>query len=143
LKKKLLRVFGDSRMMNDLILGHSFVTNLRRLCENPEKPHEWEDPGNARGKVSVQMHGYPGGRVKTLITAIEAGLFVHYTPHVVICQIGGNGCSNKFFDEKAHSCSYDHATFFRLGSRVVGVMIHLSFLLIGTLPLLHLGCLVV
>jgi hypothetical protein len=71
-------------MMNVLILGHSFVTNLRRLCENPEKPHEWEDPGNARGKVSVQMHGYPGGRVKTLITAIEAGLFVHYTPHVVI-----------------------------------------------------------
>ena len=71
-------------MMNVLILGHSFVTNLRRLCENPEKPHEWEDPGNAHGKVSVQMHGYPGGRVKTLITAIEAGLFVHYTPHVVI-----------------------------------------------------------
>ena len=71
-------------MMNVLILGHSFVTNLRRLCENPEKPHEWEDPGNARGKVSVQMHGYPGGRVNTLITAIEAGLFVHYTPHVVI-----------------------------------------------------------
>lgn len=68
-------------MMNVLILGHSFATNLRRLCENPEKPHEWEDPGNARGKVSVQMHGYPGGRVKTLITAIEAGLFVHYTPH--------------------------------------------------------------
>ena len=63
--------------MNVLILGHSFVTNLRRLCENPEKPHEWEDPGNARGKVSVQMHGYPGGRVKTLITAIEVGLFVH------------------------------------------------------------------
>ena len=33
------------------------------------------------------------------------------------------------------------ATFFRLGSWVVGVMIHLSFLLIGTLPLLHLGSL--
>jgi hypothetical protein len=74
---------------------------MHLLCENPEKPHEWEDPGNAHGKVSVQMHGYPGGRVKTLITAIEAGLFVHYTPHVVICQIEGNaGCSNTFFDEK-------------------------------------------
>jgi hypothetical protein len=60
-------------LMNVLILGHSFVSNLRRLCENPGKPHEWEDPVNARGKVSVQMHGYPGGRVKTLITAIEAG----------------------------------------------------------------------
>jgi len=71
------------------------------LGEDSEKPHEWEDPGNARGKVSVHMHGYPGGYVKTLITAIEAGLFVHYTPQVVICQIGGNDCSNNFFDEKA------------------------------------------
>ena len=95
-------------MMNVLILGHSFVTNLRRLCENPEKPHEWEDSGNARGKVSVQMHGYPGGHVKTLITAIEAGLFVHYTPHVVICQIEGNaGCSNTFFDEKSFETDLD------------------------------------
>ena len=89
-------------MMNVLILGHSFVTNLRRLCENPEKPH-----GNARGKVSVQMHGYTGGYVKTLITAIEAGLFVHYTPHEIICQIGGNDCSNKFFDEKAFETDLD------------------------------------
>ena len=47
------------------------------------------------GKVSVHMHGYSGGYVKTLITAIEARLFVHYTPLVVICQIGGNDCSNK------------------------------------------------
>ena len=94
-------------MMNVLGLRHSFVTNLRRLCEDPKKPHEWKDPGNARGKVSVQMHGYPGGYVKTLMTAIEAGLFVHYTPHEVICQIGGNDCSNKFFDEKAFETDLD------------------------------------
>lgn len=77
-------------MMNVLVLGHSFVTNLRRLCEYPRKPHEWEDPGNARGKVSVQMHGYSNGPVQPQITAIEAGLFVHYNPHVVICEIAGN-----------------------------------------------------
>ena len=67
-----LSAFSSSyRQVNVLILGHSFVTNSRRLCENPEKPHEWEDPGNARGKVSIQMHGYPGGRVKTLITQLR------------------------------------------------------------------------
>jgi len=77
------------------------------LGEDPEKPHEWEDPGNARGKVSVHMHGYPGGYIKTLIMAIGAGLFVHYTPQVVICQIGGNDRSNKFFDEKAFETDLD------------------------------------
>lgn len=88
-------------MMNILVLGHSYVENLRRLCENRRKPHTWENPSNAHGKVSVQMHGYPGATFKRLTEAIEAGLFVHYSPHVVICQIGSNDCDRYSFDETA------------------------------------------
>jgi hypothetical protein len=31
-----------------------------------ENPHQWGNPSNARGKVRVHMHGYPGGTVKML-----------------------------------------------------------------------------
>ena len=90
------------------VLGHSFVENLRRLCEDEGESHKWEDPSNARGKVSVSMHGYPGGTVKRLTAAVEAGLFVHYNPHVVICQIGGNDCSNRYFDSEAFESDVDN-----------------------------------
>ena len=40
-------------MLNILVLGHSCDENLRRLCEDERKPHQWEDPSNVRGKVSV------------------------------------------------------------------------------------------
>lgn len=49
-------------------------------------------------KVSVDLHGYRGGNIKTLIAAVNSGLFLHYLPHVVICQIGGNDCSADRFD---------------------------------------------
>jgi hypothetical protein len=62
-----------------LVLGLSYVENLRLLCEDRSKPHQWENTSNARGKVSVQMHGYSGGTVKRLTKAIDTGLFVHYT----------------------------------------------------------------
>jgi hypothetical protein len=39
-----------------------------------------------------------------------------------------------------HSCPTDHATFFRLGSWVVGVMIHLSFLLMESLNRSQYNC---
>lgn len=94
-------------MLNILILGHSYVENLRRLCENWRKPHQWEDPSNCRGKVSVQMHGYSGGHVHTLTSAINSGLFVHYNPHVVIMQIGSNDCSVSKFDERAFETALD------------------------------------
>lgn len=94
-------------MLNILVLGHSYVENLRRLCEDERKPHQWEDPSNVRGKVSVQMHGYPGGTIKRLTTAIETGLFVHYNPHVIICQIGSNDCIWRSFDRKAFEQDLD------------------------------------
>ena len=46
------------------------------------------------------MHGYPGGTVKMLTAEVEAGLFVHYKT-CVVCQIGGNDCSGKYFDKIA------------------------------------------
>ena len=66
-----------------------------------ENPHQWGNPSNARGKVRVHMHGYPGGTVKMLTAEVEAGLFVHYKTCIVICQIGGNYCSGKYFDKIA------------------------------------------
>ena len=84
------RVSG--KMLNVLILGHSFVENVRMLCDSNGKPHKWQDPNNCRGKVSVHFNGYPGGAVSKLTTAVEAGLFLRYLPDVVICQIGGNDC---------------------------------------------------
>lgn len=66
-------------MLNVLVLGHSYVEKLRLLCEDRSKPHQWEDPSNARGKVSVHMHGYSGGTVKRLTKAIDTGL---YNPYV-------------------------------------------------------------
>ena len=95
-------------MLNVLVLGHSYVENLRLLCEDRSKPHQWEDPSNAPGKVSVQMHDYSGGTVKRLTKAIDTGLFVHYNPHVVICQIGGNDCSSECFDIAAFKTDLDN-----------------------------------
>jgi len=87
-------------MLNVLVLGHSFIEQLRKLYEDDRKPHQWEDPTNCAGRLHVQFHGYPGGRANTLTKAIEGGLFIHYLPHIVILQIGGNDCSMWSFDEK-------------------------------------------
>jgi hypothetical protein len=74
-------------MLNVLVLGHSYVANLRRLCEDEGKPHHWENPSNARGKVGVHMHGYPGGTVKMLTAEVEAGLFFHYNFEIIYLNI--------------------------------------------------------
>ena len=87
-------------MLNVLVLVHSYVVNLRRLCEDEGKPHQWENPTNARGKVRVHMHGYPCGTVKMLTAEVEAGLFIHYKT-CIVCQIGCNDCSGKYFDKIA------------------------------------------
>ena len=39
--------------------------------------------------------------VKMLTAEVEAGLFLHYKTRVVIFQIGGNDCSEKYFDKIA------------------------------------------
>ena len=58
------------KMLNVLVLGHSFIKHSRQLCEDDRTPHQWEDPTNCKGKLHVQFHGYPGGRVDTLTHAI-------------------------------------------------------------------------
>ena len=85
--------------MNVLILGHSFIANLRDLLEDPEKPHQWEDPTNCRGQVNVFFHGFSGGKVPSLTQSVNDGLFVHYNPRIVIIQVGGNDCSSKTFSK--------------------------------------------
>ena len=87
-------------MLNVLVLGHSFIKHSRQLCEDDRKPHQWEDPTNCKGKLHVQFHGYPGGRVDTLTHAIQTGLFIRYKPNIVQLQIGGNDCSLRSFDEE-------------------------------------------
>ena len=87
-------------MLNVLVLGQSFIEHKRELCEDDREPHQWEDPTNCAGKLHVQFHGYPVRHVNTLTKAIGGGLFIHYLPHIVILQIGGNDCSMWSFDEK-------------------------------------------
>lgn len=85
-------------MLNALILGRSYDAILICLCEDRRRPHVWENPSNACGNVSVQMHGYSGGHIGTLISAIYSGLFFHHNPQVVEFQIGSNDCSAQSFD---------------------------------------------
>ena len=87
-------------MRNVLVLGHSFIKHLRQLWEDDRKPHQWEGPTNCKGKLHVQFHGYPGGRVDTLTQAIERGMFIRYKPNIVLLQISGNDCSLMSFDEE-------------------------------------------
>ena len=71
----------------------SFIKHLRQLCEDDRKPHQWENYTNCNGKLHVQFHDYPGGRVDTLTHVIERGLLIRYKPNIVLLQIGGNDCS--------------------------------------------------
>ena len=83
--------------MNVLVLGDSFIEHLRKLLQDPEQPHKWEDPTNCRGKVNVFFHGFSGAHVPTLTRNIESGLLIYYKPRIIIMQIGGNDCSDKIF----------------------------------------------
>ena len=65
-----------------------------------QKTSPMENHTNCNGKLHVQFHDYPGGRVDTLTHAIERGLLIRYKPNIVLLQIGGNDCILRSFDDE-------------------------------------------